>query len=159
MYKVVNLLNQQQSYELKIIIDTLLVKKKTLDENEDKLIHGTEYDLSSFSQLDEIKRKVENTCSELYNKPLHSKNFWVSISIPNSIVVPHNHTSDDQEVLVSAVLYLQAEQNSGKLLLEPFDVILSPCVGDLICFPGDCVHSVSLNNSSKDRICVAFDLN
>lgn len=158
MYKVVKFLSESHSYELKTIINGLLVNKKTLDQNEDKLIHGTEYDLSSFSHLDDIKRKVEETCSILFDKSLYTENYWVSISAPNSIVISHNHTSDDPEVLVSAVLYLQADEGSGELLLEDFDTMISPNVGVMVCFPGDCLHSVSLNNSQRDRVCLAFDL-
>lgn len=158
MYRVVELLNDQTVESLKLKIKGFLINKKTLCEDESKLIHGTEYDLTYCREFDWLKTLVEEVCSFICDKPLHISNFWISISEPNTVVISHNHMDGEYENFYSAVLYINAKDNCGELFLENYEINITPQKGFLVCFPSQCNHSVSNNNSNEDRVCIAFDL-
>lgn len=159
MFHVIDFIDNEDAFEILNIAQGFFEgkTKKTLDDNEDKSIHGTEYDLTECIGTKRIKTIIEEVASLLYDKQLVCYNYWVSISEPNTTVVSHDHM-DVQDNIISAVLYLQADDNCGKLNLEYYSKEINPQVGQVVFFPSYCKHSVSLNESSRDRICIAFDL-
>lgn len=157
MYHVIDFLSEESSKQFCKLVKELLNNKKVLGEN-DKSKQGTEYDITNCTQTQYIKTLIEEVCSELYGQPLQSHNSWISISEPNTTVILHDHLDGKTETVFTAVLYVQAEDNCGELFLEYYGETIIPKLGNLVCFPAYCKHGVSLNNSSKDRICLAFDL-
>lgn len=159
MFHVIDFIDENYSIELLHTVQEFFdgKTKKTLDDNEDKNIHGTEYDLNSCQGTITIKTIVEEVASLLYDKQLICCNYWTSISESNTTVMLHDHM-DVPYNLISAVLYLQADPNCGRLYLSDYEKELQPETGQLVLFPSNCKHSVSLNRSLRDRICIAFDL-
>lgn len=152
MYRIVDLIDEATATGL------VNVTKGCYKSIGDKTTHGTEYDLTDCAETVKLKTNVEEICSLIYKKTLKCNNYWISISEPSTNVVSHDHSDGSTVNLYSAVLYLQADNNSGVLTLEDYSIDIHPKVGQLITFPSSCKHSVSTNKSSRDRICIAFDL-
>lgn len=158
MYHIVELLAPESCKDTLNVIFENLPGVKDIGIPCDKSVHGTEYNLTHISQLNWIKSMVEETASVLYNKNLYTEDYWLSISEPNTTVVAHDHLDGEEINQFSCVLYLQADNNCGDLLLHHYNVRVNPMVGRLVCFDASCVHEVSLNMSSSSRICIAFDM-
>jgi hypothetical protein len=118
---------------------------------------GVEYDLTRANAIPVYKQLVEKICSSKYNKQLQCLNYWVSISRTGTSVIRHNHF-DENMCDVSAVLYIQTHNNCGHLQLEDYSASLPVNAGDLVTFPTKCYHSVGVNLSEYDRICIGLDL-
>lgn len=124
----------------------------------DATIHGTEYDLTHVQELSRIQTLIEEIASIIYEEPLYTEDFWLSISEPNTSVISHNHMDGKNINVASCVLYLQASENCGELILEDYEITITPKVGDLVIFDSYCYHNVKTNQSNEDRICIAFDM-
>lgn len=111
---------------------------------------------------------------------IYISNGWANISYPNGRCygnhVPHLHPMR----FLSCVYYIQAEENSGELVLVSPNQIseyslpdqirtenhkfnanrwyIDPEEGKLLIFPGWLMHYVENNQSSKDRISLAFNI-
>lgn len=155
MYHSVYLIGEEQRLEILKAVLHHLEKQKHSEGVEDT--HGTEYSITQFPKLRYITKLVEEICSVLYNKNLICRNYWVSVSRPGTTVVTHDHM-DVEENCVSAVLYLNAPNDCGSLYLDQYTQFVTPVNGSLVCFPSYCKHSVTINNSDEERICLAFDL-
>lgn len=112
-----NLFNKETIEVINEQVKNLLLNKKVLDDNEDKYIHGTEYDLTTLQEIKDVKTLIEEVCSSIYGQPLLSHNYWVSVSVPGSTVIDHHH-ADNVDTVFSAVLYTQAETECGNLLFK-----------------------------------------
>ena len=92
------------------------------------------------------------------------KDSWVTKFLPGDTAQVHDHRSD----VLSGVYYIKATGNEGNLrLINPltydkfirdlnFEII--PVTGKLILFPGWLKHQVLQNNSTHERISLAFNL-
>jgi uncharacterized protein (TIGR02466 family) len=100
-------------------------------------------------------------------------NYWVNINIPGSSNVTHTHP----ECALAAIYYVSAPKNSGNLILHNNSIMqfinrlyldgdnkntvntieYTPHTGKVIIFPAWLPHSVGKNNSSEDRISIAFN--
>lgn len=118
----------------------------------------TEIDLTEDQAIPDTKATVEKVVSRFYNQALVCHDYWISMSFPGESVICHNHIDPGTEAIATAVMYVQANQKSGNLVLKDFDRTISPEIGDLVVFPATCFHYVTVNNSSEPRICVSFDL-
>lgn len=124
----------------------------------DNDIQGVEYSLVHMSQLNYIKNLVEDLCSKIYGELVYTEDYWMSISHPGTSVIRHNHLDGETKNVLSAVLYLQADESSGELFLEDYNEVIPCSVGTLVVFDAFCNHSVCKNNSKEFRACIAFDL-
>jgi uncharacterized protein (TIGR02466 family) len=100
-------------------------------------------------------------------------NFWININGPNDYNLVHDH----QNSILSGVYYVEVpEGDSGNLIIErddtaefflgrykgsgPFYTLehsFIPEAGKLILFPAWTKHRVERNNTSKERISIAFN--
>lgn len=117
-----------------------------------------EIDLTLDQVIPETKQLIEQIVSEFYHQELTCYNYWISISFPGDEVIEHHHCDPGSDAFASAIIYLQADENSGNLNLKDYNFTTTPLSGDLVIFPAGCLHSVTKNNSLDPRICVAFDL-
>lgn len=98
---------------------------------------------------------------------------WANVNPIGTANMFHSHGNSD----FSGVFYLQAEQRSGNLILHNLTVpsnnltqhfklarnlttghAVTPEPGMIVLFPGNLPHSVLVNNSKKDRISIAFNI-
>ena len=92
------------------------------------------------------------------------KNSWATKFLPGDTAQVHDHRPD----VLSGVYYIKATGNEGNLrLMNPltydnfvndlsFDI--TPLTGKLVLFPGWLKHQVLQNNSTNERISLAFNL-
>jgi hypothetical protein len=129
-----------------------------IGKNEKSGAYDTEYDLTESNPLREFICDLIPVISSKFNQNLRCYNYWISVTPPGEKVVKHNHLDNGETgVIACAVLYVQADENCGVLRLDSFDIDIVVSHGDLVLFPSECIHSVPKNDSSRDRICVAFD--
>ena len=84
--------------------------------------------------------------------------FWFNIAGSEQFTGLHDHSS---EAALSAVSYLQTDLNSGNLYFavdNEEDVEIVPRVGEIVLFPPHLRHGVRPNQSTTDRISLAFNL-
>lgn len=84
--------------------------------------------------------------------------FWFNIARSEEFTGLHDHDSDSA---LSAVSYLQADPHSGNLYFavdNKEDIEIEPRVGEIILFPPHLRHGVRPNQSTKERISLAFNL-
>jgi uncharacterized protein (TIGR02466 family) len=101
-------------------------------------------------------------------------NSWININSPGSYNIPHIHPT----LGLSGVYYASTPQNSGNVLfynnfMMQFingmilnvenknthnTITYEPLNGRVLIFPSWIPHSVEINNSSEDRISIAFNL-
>ena len=101
--------------------------------------------------------------------------FWININEKND----HNEAHDHPKAFYSAVYYVKARENQGKLkFLHPiafysnyammnnveeftfFNSVMfehTPMTGDLVFFPSYLTHFVESNNTDEERISIAFN--
>ena len=98
----------------------------------------------------------------LFEAPSGSPNphppFWFNVAGKGEKTGLHDHAHGS---ILSAVTYLQAEENCGHLYFrkEGFeDLTIKPEVGKIIIFPPSLLHGVHANHSSTERISFAFNL-
>jgi uncharacterized protein (TIGR02466 family) len=104
---------------------------------------------------------------------LNNLNYWINKNYKGSSNKPHCHGLD----CLSGVYYLNVPKNSGDLVFLNIDknmcknkkfiddanfyseFIIQPKEYDLILFFSETIHYVQSNNSDKDRISMAFNIN
>ena len=108
-----------------------------------------------------------------YNTDFVITKSWVAFSPVDSSCEIHRHENS----FLSGVIYIKAENNSGKIEFENFnhrDILvfprndntiynierywIEPKPGLLLLFPSNLYHRVHKNKSGKDRISVSFDI-
>ncbi|MDG1138402.1 MAG: putative 2OG-Fe(II) oxygenase [Opitutales bacterium] len=82
--------------------------------------------------------------------------FWFNIAKPGELTGLHDHAHLS---ILSAVVYLQADPYSGNLYFQKSDDIeVVPEPGKIVIFPPHVKHGVRINQSSNERISLAFNL-
>ena len=84
--------------------------------------------------------------------------FWFNIASNGEKTGLHDHAHLS---ILSAVLYLQVDAQSGDLFFQKenfSNLRIRPEVGKLVIFPPHLKHGVEINQSSKERISFAFNL-
>ena len=84
--------------------------------------------------------------------------FWFNIAKVGEKTGVHDHA---KFACVSAVVYLQCETNCGDLFFPhegEDDLKIIPKVGKMVIFPSYIKHGVHINQSSSNRISLAFNL-
>ena len=83
--------------------------------------------------------------------------FWFNDMPPASVTLPHTHDDDDE--LLSGVYYVNVPANSGDLVLFNHNdkKLITPQEGRLILFKADCLHEVTTNNSSLNRLSIGMN--
>ena len=83
-------------------------------------------------------------------------NCWFNINPPNSYNIWHRHL----KIARSGVVYISIPENSGAIEFRntTSKLTIMPYNGLVITFPGDIEHQVLTNNSTKDRVCLVFNL-
>lgn len=124
-----------------------------------------------FYELDHFK--------QLFNiKTFKLKNAWININPPGAYNRSHIHPQSN----ISGVWWIKIPENSGVIQFEsPFEFsqdrlinsyrkdiresvnmfdnfYLNPVEGTIALFPSDLRHFVDVNNSTEDRISIAFNL-
>lgn len=90
---------------------------------------------------------------------------WVNISSHGHFNSIHHHNHPNQHIdKTSGVLYLKVPPNSGNIIFyDPGNLSrqteIPPTEGYLFLFPSSLYHSVSPNQSTEDRISIAFNCN
>ena len=97
--------------------------------------------------------------------------FWVNINTPGDYNLSHSHPGS----YLSACLFIDVPKDSGSFVFERTDNLLDfisasvmnpnnfgdwkidPSNGDLVIFPSNMKHYVERNNSTRDRISIAFN--
>lgn len=81
---------------------------------------------------------------------------WFNINGPGHYNRWHTHRIRKH----AAVLYVQVPENSGHIEFRQKHQVhkIYPTVGQLLVFPSDLEHRVLMNNSTENRISVAFNL-
>lgn len=78
---------------------------------------------------------------------------WWYVGLPKGAMIhKHDHHLSDW----SAVYYPMSSFNGGELVFDDCEPI-QPREGMLVCFPGSAMHSVTDNQSDKERISLAFN--
>lgn len=96
-----------------------------------------------------------NNCITTANLKNPLEHIWININSPKSFNRWHGHPNTD----IVCVLYIQVPKNSGNIELRgKVKASITPYSGLLLLFPGDVEHRVTVNNSTEDRISLAFNL-
>jgi hypothetical protein len=105
----------------------------------------------------------------LRDQKLHIIEAWANVNSPGSRNELHQH----EKVQYTGVYFLTAPENCGSLVLKNpanvanqchpdapnvQDIVVEPVEGGMIVFPGWVPHEVWINNSTEDRISIAFNL-
>ena len=112
-----------------------------------------------------LKTVIMETVSEHFNGvKIIIKDSWVTKFLPGDTAQVHDHRPD----VLSGVYYIKATGNEGNLrLINPLtydnfvgnlDFEIIPVTGKLVLFPGWLKHQVLQNNSTNERISLAFNL-
>jgi len=83
--------------------------------------------------------------------------FWFNEMRPGHRTSLHSHEENDE--LLSAVYYVRAPRDSGRLCLHdgPSQIMITPEAGLLVMFPPDTPHEVEVNRATGVRLSVAFN--
>jgi predicted 2-oxoglutarate/Fe(II)-dependent dioxygenase YbiX len=83
--------------------------------------------------------------------------FWFNEMQPGHVTTLHTH--EENEELLSAVYYIQADPDSGALIVrDGFEKIeFQPQAGRMILFAPQVPHEVTVNNSNSMRLSVAIN--
>lgn len=83
--------------------------------------------------------------------------FWFNEMQPGHETSLHTHEENDE--LLSAVYYVSAPPESGRLVVEEDEaqILITPRPGLLLLFPPDLPHAVERNASDRTRLSVAFN--
>jgi hypothetical protein len=82
---------------------------------------------------------------------------WFNYMPPGAVTTVHSHDDDDE--LLSAVYYVSAPHNSGKLVIHENNKqhVITPQQGMFVFFAPDVVHEVNENMSGHDRLSIAIN--
>jgi len=141
--------------------------------------HSKNFDASN-KEFEALIKELYNMQNEIYQEEWIDRkpklgNIWANLNPPGAYNKPHVHPN----CLWSGVYYVQAQENSGKLVCEdprsgveinmPIkksgmlpqhlwrECYLAPIPGRIIMFPAWLRHSVEPNNSNDIRISVSFN--
>ena len=112
--------------------------------------------------VDGIIREMKNDFYAATKEEIEVENFWGHIHEKNMSPNCHNHTTSD----VSAVLYVEVPEGSGKLVFRPrinqydnsaYISKFNPERGVFYMFPSHVDHYVSRNLSDDMRISISFN--
>ena len=121
------------------------------------------------NNLNILKNVITETALEYFKEvktpnKIILKNSWVTKFLPGDTAQVHDHRPD----VISGVYYIKATGNEGNLkLINPLtynnfvgdlDFEIIPITGKLVLFPGWLKHQVLQNNSTNERISLAFNL-
>ena len=85
---------------------------------------------------------------------------WLNINHPKDFNDVHGHTGGIQ--FLSGVYYLKAPKDSGDIQfyshLRERGLSIAPKENRVILFPCETLHGVEVNNSSEDRVSIAFNI-
>jgi len=83
--------------------------------------------------------------------------YWFNLMQPGHVTTLHRHDDDDE--LLSAVIYLTVPEDSGNLILKTpdQDISLKPVTGNYIYFDPKTPHSVSVNESNTHRLSIGMN--
>ena len=84
--------------------------------------------------------------------------FWFNDMPPGSVTIPHTHDDDDE--LLSGVYYIKVPKNSGNLILTNSKAktkTITAKEGNLVLFQPNCLHEVSENKSTMQRISIGMN--
>ena len=83
--------------------------------------------------------------------------FWFNEMHPGHQTTLHTHEEEDE--LLSAVYYIQADHNSGDLIVKHHqdDLHFTPVEGRMILFSPEVPHQVEVNESHRLRLSVALN--
>lgn len=120
-----------------------------------------------------ITKLVTQSCSEINaNFKFNIDGYWVNINRNGNYNKPHVHPNS----ALSGVIYVMCDDNTGNIrfdsnsLMEHYpintfnsnlftdNIEYQPKIGDVLIFPSWIYHSVLPNNSSNDRISIAFNV-
>jgi hypothetical protein len=82
---------------------------------------------------------------------------WFNHMPPGAVTTLHSHDDDDE--LLSAVFYVSAPPDSGKLIIHADNnqYSITPQQGLFVFFAPDMVHEVSENTSATDRLSIGIN--
>jgi len=112
--------------------------------------------------VDGVIREMKNDFYAATKEEIEVENFWGHIHEKNMSTNCHNHTTS----YVSAVLYVEVPEGSGKLVFRPrinqydnsaYISKFNPEKGVFYMFPSHVDHYVSRNLSDKMRISISFN--
>jgi hypothetical protein len=83
--------------------------------------------------------------------------FWLNLMPPGHVTTLHRH--DDFDELLSGVVYVAAQPNSGNLILHVGEdnIVLNPRVGGYYFFDPATPHAVSENRSDRIRLSIGMN--
>ncbi|MCU7960829.1 MAG: 2OG-Fe(II) oxygenase family protein [gamma proteobacterium symbiont of Bathyaustriella thionipta] len=83
--------------------------------------------------------------------------FWFNRMAAGHSTTRHDHLDDDEQL--SAVYYLKVPQDSGNLLLytDKTPLSITPETGLCVLFKPHIEHEVGINNSTEERLSIAFN--
>ena len=112
--------------------------------------------------VDGVIREMKNDFYAATKEEIEVENFWGHIHEKNMSTNCHNHTTS----YVSAVLYVEVPEGSGKLVFRPrinqydnsaYISKFNPEKGVFYMFPSHVDHYVSRNLSDEMRISISFN--
>ena len=135
--------------------------------------------INSPTLIKEIKSHVRNYFENWNFKDPNLKinllETWINISPPNSYQEFHHHSLYHLKNIFSGVIYIEALENSGPLVLDnplspylqSFPIsnkykeyfFIKPQNGNISIFPSYIKHAVGANKSTQNRISVSWNIN
>jgi hypothetical protein len=101
---------------------------------------------------------AERAAGEILRRPGPLRcGHWFNLMGPGHRTSLHSHEENDE--LLSAVYYLRIPERSGDLVLQepPVRIRVRPAEGLMVLFPPWLPHAVERNESTQDRLSVAFN--
>ena len=137
---------------------------------------SNDLDLSKYKDFEELVDYI-NTCLANIAAEVHPKfklglmNAWININPKGTWNTRHAHPCS----IISGVFYVATDQNTGDIIFDsgsaskhyrmnPYDsdmflrsAVYHPADGMIVLFPSWIEHEVTVNNSNKNRISIAFN--
>ncbi len=114
-------------------------------------------DLERIPELWPVHENVLRHAREITARAKLKLGFWFNDMGDGHVTTLHTHDDDDE--LLSAVYYIRAPADSGRLILHAGGetLAITPEEGMLLLFPPDLAHEVEENRSGERRLSVAFN--
>jgi hypothetical protein len=141
-----------------VIVDSILSLRDTVKNRSASNRGGWQLEIKPrrFDRISWILQfllRVEKELKNIY-PDYHIHRFWFNINGPGHSNEWHNHGSKE----IVGVAYIQTDELSGDIEFKDSNTI-SPKVGDLLIFPSELDHRVSVSQSNNFRISIAFNFN
>ena len=111
-------------------------------------------------QLAPVLERVLGCAAVFLGRPADSLRcgFWLNAMEPGQATSEHTHEENDE--LLSAVYYVDADEESGDLVLYdgPLTIRCTPESGTLLFFPPDLPHAVEPNQSGRLRLSIGINI-